>query len=77
MNKRPADRLVIALAQLNPVVGDVAGNARKIREARARAAGEDAELVLFPELFLAVAGLALLVLGVFNGDKAAARLAGW
>ncbi|HEY5142423.1 MAG TPA: NAD+ synthase [Solirubrobacteraceae bacterium] len=40
----------IALAQINPVVGDVAGNARLItaRLAEARAAG--AQLALFPEL---------------------------
>jgi NADH-quinone oxidoreductase subunit N len=31
---------------------------------------------LVPELFLAVAGLALLVLGVFNGDKSARQI-GW
>jgi NAD+ synthase len=53
MNQRPADHLVIALAQLNPVVGDVAGNARKVRDARAIAAGQGADLVLFPELFIA------------------------
>ena len=39
MNARPADRLAIALAQLNPTVGDVAGNAEKVRRARATAAG--------------------------------------
>jgi len=53
MTQRPVDRLAIALAQLNPVVGDVAGNARKVREARAKAAGQGAHLVLFPELFIA------------------------
>jgi len=52
MNQRPVDRLAIALAQLNPVVGDVSGNAGKVREARAKAAGEGADLVLFPELFI-------------------------
>ena len=36
----PADRLAIALAQLNPTVGDVTGNAEKVR--RARATGEGA-----------------------------------
>ena len=35
----PADSLAIALAQLNPTVGDVAGNADKVRRARAEAAG--------------------------------------
>ena len=37
MNNRPADRLAIALAQLNPVVGDCAGNAEKVRRASALA----------------------------------------
>src|SRR5882757_9835894 len=49
----PADRLAIALAQLNPTVGDVAGNAEKVRRARAIAAGQGADLVIFPELFIA------------------------
>ena len=53
MNARPADRLAIALAQLNPTVGDVAGNAEKVRRARATAAGQGADLVIFPELFIA------------------------
>ena len=35
----PPTRLKIALAQLNPTVGDVAGNADKVRAARAEAAG--------------------------------------
>src|SRR5262245_6893196 len=49
----PADRLAIALAQLNPTVGDVAGNAEKVRKARAVAAGQGADLVIYPELFIA------------------------
>ena len=49
----PADRLAIALAQLNPTVGDVTGNAEKVRRARATAAGQGADLVMFPELFIA------------------------
>jgi NAD+ synthase len=53
MNARPTDRLAIALAQLNPTVGDVAGNADKVRQARAQAAGMGADLVAFPELFIA------------------------
>jgi NAD+ synthase len=52
MNIRPADRLVVAVAQLNPIVGDIAGNADKARAARARAARAGAELVALPELFL-------------------------
>src|SRR5436305_8467772 len=51
-NARPADRLAIALAQLNATVGDVSGNAEKVRRARATAAGQGADLVIFPELFI-------------------------
>jgi NAD+ synthase (glutamine-hydrolysing) len=40
----------IALAQINPTVGDFAGNARLILEFTARAAGLGADLVVFPEL---------------------------
>jgi NAD+ synthase len=53
MNPRPADRLSIALAQLNPVVGDVAGNADRVRQARTQALAAGADLVAFPELFIA------------------------
>lgn len=42
--------LSIALAQINPVVGDVAGNVRRIRDARAQAARDGAQLAVFPEL---------------------------
>src|SRR6266567_1377975 len=52
MNARPADRLAIALAQLNATVGDVAGNAEKVRRARAEGAFDSADLVALPELFL-------------------------
>ena len=44
--------LKIALAQLNPTVGDIAGNLAKARRARADAAGQGAEIVLFSELFI-------------------------
>jgi NAD+ synthase len=50
---RPADRLAIAAAQLNPTVGDVDGNAEKVRRARREAAAQGADLVAFPELFIA------------------------
>jgi NAD+ synthase (glutamine-hydrolysing) len=40
----------IALAQINPTVGDFAGNTRLILEFTERAAGQGAELVVFPEL---------------------------
>ena len=47
-----ADRLVIALAQISPIVGDIDGNLDRLRKARAEAAGFGADLVLAPELFL-------------------------
>src|SRR5690606_10300910 len=43
----------IALAQTNPVVGDIDGNAAKILRARAAAARQGADLVVFTELVLA------------------------
>ena len=52
MNSRPADRLAIAVAQLNPTVGDLAGNAEKARAARADGKRDGADLVAFPELFI-------------------------
>src|SRR5437899_7147615 len=42
----------ITLAQLNPTVGDVTGNAAKARAARARARADGADLVVLPELFI-------------------------
>jgi NAD+ synthase len=53
MSRPPADRLAIALAQLNPSVGDVDGNAEKVRVARKRAAADGADLVVLPEMFIA------------------------
>jgi NAD+ synthase len=52
MNGRPADKLGIAVAQLNCTVGDIAGNAEKVRRARVQAAAQGADLVVFPELFI-------------------------
>src|SRR5215471_21515593 len=46
------DRLAITIAQLNPIVGDIAGNAAKARVARAKAVAAGADLVLLPELFI-------------------------
>jgi NAD+ synthase/NAD+ synthase (glutamine-hydrolysing) len=40
----------IALAQINPTVGDFTGNAAKLRQFSAEARSRGAELVLFPEL---------------------------
>ena len=42
----------IALAQLNPVVGDLAGNAAIAVSAHANAKAAGADLIVFPELFL-------------------------
>jgi len=50
---RPVDQLTIALAQIDCIVGDIAGNAERIRTARAQARQLGADLVLFSELFLA------------------------
>lgn len=47
------DTLRIAVAQLNPTVGDVDGNLARARDARAEAARHGADLVLFTELFIA------------------------
>jgi NAD+ synthase len=44
--------LSIALAQLNPTVGDVAGNLARVRRARDRATELGADLVVFSELVL-------------------------
>jgi NAD+ synthase len=46
------DNFKLALAQLNAVVGDLDGNLKKAREARARAAEAGADLIAFTELFL-------------------------
>jgi NAD+ synthase len=47
------DSLKVGLAQLNPKVGDVAGNLAKVRAARAETAKQGADLVLTTELVLA------------------------
>src|SRR5690242_10171750 len=44
---------IVTLAQLNPTVGDVAGNATKARAARETAKAARADLVVLPELFIA------------------------
>jgi len=45
-----ADRFRIALAQLNPVMGDIVGNLARARAARTLAARAD--VILFSELFI-------------------------
>src|ERR1700751_4732246 len=52
MNERSAE-FKITLAQLNPTVGDIDGNAAKVRAARVKAAADGADLIVFSELFIA------------------------
>src|SRR3984885_5908294 len=51
MSERTAE-FKITLAQLNPTVGDIEGNAAKARAARDRAAADGADLLVLPELFI-------------------------
>ncbi len=46
------DRFRVTLAQLNPTVGDIAGNAAKARDAWEQGRNAGADLVLLPEMFL-------------------------
>jgi NAD+ synthase len=46
------DKFKLALAQLNPVAGDIEGNVEKARDARAQAARGGADLIAFTELYL-------------------------
>src|ERR1700741_4121653 len=52
MPKAITDSLKVALAQLNPGGADLAGNAARLRKARAQAAASGADLVVFTELFI-------------------------
>src|SRR6195256_392260 len=51
MTERAA-QFSITMAQLNPTVGDVEGNAAKARGARAQAKADGADLLVLPELFI-------------------------
>lgn len=53
MSQSAPSVLRIAVAQLNPTVGDIAGNLAKARHAREEAARHGADLVFLTELFLA------------------------
>ena len=44
--------LLFAIAQLNPVMGDIAGNTSKLIDARAKAAAQSADIVVAPEAYL-------------------------
>jgi NAD+ synthase len=52
MTKSNTTSLKIALAQLNPTVGDLAGNVSKLQRAREKAATGGADLVVAPELYI-------------------------
>ncbi|MEL6423509.1 MAG: NAD+ synthase, partial [Pseudomonadota bacterium] len=49
---RVAPTLRVAMAQLNPILGDINGNLARARDAHARAAANGADLIVFPELFV-------------------------
>ena len=44
--------LRVAIAQVNPTVGDLRGNRQLVEEAAAKAASEKADLVVLPEMVL-------------------------
>lgn len=46
------EKLSLALAQLNPAVGDIAGNTAKLRAARQKAAAQGAQLLMTSELYI-------------------------
>jgi len=52
MTNQHCTRLRIALAQLNPVVGDIQGNITKARTYLRQAEKLEADLIVFPELFV-------------------------
>jgi NAD+ synthase len=52
MSKPETESFELALAQLNPVVGDIDGNLKKARAARAEAAAKGSNLIAFTELYL-------------------------
>src|SRR5688572_474194 len=69
------ETLIVALAQVNPVVGDVAGNTALVRGTRDEAAALGAHLVVFPELVLVGYPPEDLVLRPALVDAAAGALA--
>jgi len=52
MTETPANQLTIAMAQLNPIVGDLHGNLEKAKAAIADATSGGADLLVFSELFM-------------------------
>ena len=63
------DRLTVALAQLNPTVGDIRGNLDLARDALRRTREAGADVLLLPELFLSGYQPEDLVLKPFFLDK--------
>ena len=47
-----ADKFRLTLAQLNPTVGDLRGNARIARDAWQQAKDAGADMIAFPEMFI-------------------------
>ncbi len=45
-------KLRVGMAQINPTIGDIAGNLEKIKSFISRARKDQVELVIFPELSL-------------------------
>ena len=70
----------IALAQINPTVGDFSGNAKKIVEYAARAQYEGADVVVFPELAVCVYPPADLLEKdsfIARAERTVDEIAGW
>ena len=68
----------VAMAQINPTVGDLAGNSAKILDAAKRALSQSAQIVVFPELALTgypIEDLALSREFLTASEKALADLA--
>ena len=68
------DRLTITLAQLNPVVGAITANIDKVRDARRKAAADNADLILCSELVVSGYPPEDLVLKPFFLDKVEAAV---
>ena len=68
------DRMRVAAAQIENVVGDLDGNARRILDAMRWAEQQEADVIVFPELALTGYPLADLVLREEFGEKAQATL---
>ena len=71
------NRLVIALAQIPAIVGDIAGNRDRLRKARAEAAAFGADIVTAPELYLSGYPPEDLVLSRHSRKPAARLVRSW